>query len=214
MEEVISLYTEDGEPDPARPYVCFDETSKQLVAETRQPLPPRPGKLERFDYEYERRGMANVFMLVAPRLGWRQVNVTARRTRVDFALQMRLLVDDYFPQATTIRVVLDNLNTHNPASLYEAFAPQEAKRILDRLEFVHTPKHGSWLKHGRDRTLAAQPPMPQTPCTRRRGLAPGNQRLAGGSQRRPGSHPLDLPTRRCSPKAQTPLPSTFSMTKH
>ena len=145
MEEVISLYTEEGEADPHRPYVCFDETSKQLVAETRQPLPPRPGKLERFDYEYERRGTANVFMLVAPRLGWRQVNVTARRTRVDFALQMRLLVDEYFPQATTVRVVLDNLNTHSPASLYEAFTPEEAKRILDRLEFHHTPKHGSWL---------------------------------------------------------------------
>lgn len=145
MEEVLSLYAEEGEPDPLRPYVCFDETSKQLVAETRQPLPPRPGQPERFDYEYERRGTANVFMLVAPRLGWRQINVTARRTRVDFALQMRLLVDDYFPRAEVIRVVLDNLNTHSPASLYEAFAPAEAKRILDRLEFHHTPKHGSWL---------------------------------------------------------------------
>lgn len=101
--------------------------------------------MERFDYEYERRGTANVFMLVAPRLGWRQVNVTARRTRVDFAHQMRALVDDYFPQAATIRVGLDNLNTHHPASLYEAFAPEEAKRILDRLEFRHTPKHASWL---------------------------------------------------------------------
>lgn len=144
MEEVISLYTEE-EADPQRPLICFDETSKQLVRETRLPLPPRPGALERFDYEYERAGTANVFMLVAPRLGWRQVNVTARRTRVDFAHQMRLLVDEHFPQATTIRVVLDNLNTHNPASLYEAFPPVEAKRILDRLEFHHTPKHGSWL---------------------------------------------------------------------
>jgi hypothetical protein len=145
MEDVISLYTEEGEADPRRPYVCFDETSKQLVAETRQPLPPRPGKLARFDYEYERRGTANVFLRVAPRLGWRQVNVTARRTRVDFALQMRALVDEYFPRAEVVRVVLDNLNTHSPASLYEAFAPAEAKRILDRLEFHHTPRHGSWL---------------------------------------------------------------------
>ena len=145
MEAVISLYTEEEEPDPLHPYICFDETSKQLVAETRAPLPPRPGKPERFDYEYERKGTANVFMLVAPRLGWRQVNVTARRTRVDFAEQMRLLVDEYFPETTTIRVVLDNLNTHSPASLYEAFPPEEAKRILDRLEFVHTPKHASWL---------------------------------------------------------------------
>lgn len=145
MEEVIGLYTEEEAADPRRPLVCFDETGKQLVSETRLPLPPRPGTLERFDYEYQREGTANVFMMVAPRLGWRQVNVTARRTRVDFAHQMRLLVDDYFPQATTIRVVLDNLNTHNPASLYEAFAPEEAKRILGRLEFHHTPKHGSWL---------------------------------------------------------------------
>ena len=142
---MISLYTEEGEVDPARPYVCFDGTSKQLVAETRQPLLPRPGKLECFDYEYARKGTANVFMLVAPRLGWRQVNVTAQCTRVDFALQMRLLVDDYFPQATKTRVVLDNLNTHSPASLYEAFPPAETKRTLDRLEFHHTPKHGSWL---------------------------------------------------------------------
>ena len=164
MEEVISLYTEDGEPDPARPYVCFDETSKQLVAETRQPLPPKPGKLARFDYEYERCGTANVFMLVAPRLGWRQVNVTARRTRVDFAHQMRLLVDDYFPQATTIRVVLDNLNTHNPASLYEAFArrSQAHPRPLGVRPYAQTWK---LVEHGRDRTLAAQPPVPQAACT-------------------------------------------------
>ena len=145
MEAVISLYTEETEAGLCRPLVCFDETSKQLVSETRLPLPPRPGALERFDYEYERQGTANIFMMVAPRLGWRQVNVTARRTRVDFALQMRLLVDEYFPQAGVIRVVLDNLNTHDPASLYEAFPPAEAKRLLDRLEFHHTPKHGSWL---------------------------------------------------------------------
>ena len=178
MEEVISLYTEEGEPDPARPYVCFDETRKQLGAETRQPLPPKPGKPARFDYEYERRGTANGFLLVAPRLGWRQVNVTARRTRVDFALQRRLLVDDYFPPATTIRVVLDNLNTHNPASLYEAFAPAEAKRILEQLEFIHTPKHASWLNMAEIELslLSRQCLKPRVPDN---GDAPhGDQRLA------------------------------------
>jgi hypothetical protein len=143
MEEVLDVYTLPH--DPTCPLVCMDETSKQLVGETRVPLPLRPGAPVSYDYEYTRNGVANLFMFFAPLEGWRHVAVTARRTRVDWAYAMRDLVDVYFPTAATIRVVLDNLNTHIAGSLYEAFAPQEARRILDRLELHHTPKHGSWL---------------------------------------------------------------------
>jgi hypothetical protein len=143
MEDLLDLYAEPL--DPARPLVCFDETTKQLVAETRVPLPRAPGKPERCDYEYERRGTANLFLIAQPLGGWRHVEVTERRTRHDFAGQMRALVDRHFPDAGTIRVVLDNLNTHTPAALYEAFPPAEARRILRRLEFHYTPVHGSWL---------------------------------------------------------------------
>ncbi len=143
MEDVLDLYAEPY--DPARPLVGFDETSKQLVAETRVPLPMEPGKPERIDYEYERNGTANLFLLCQPLGGWRHVEVTDHRTKHDFALQMRALVDRHFPDATGIRVVLDNLNTHTPAALYEAFEPAEARRILKKLEFHYTPLHGSWL---------------------------------------------------------------------
>ena len=143
MEDVLDLYAE--EYDPVRPTVCFDETSKQLIAETRVPLPMVPGKPERVDYEYERMGTANLFLVTEPLTGWRHVDVTDRRTKHDFAQQMRDLVDRHFPDATTIRVVLDNLNTHTKAALYEAFAPAEARRILRKLEFHYTPVHGSWL---------------------------------------------------------------------
>ena len=143
MEEVLDLYEEPY--DAKRPKVCFDETSKQLVAETQVPLPAKPGKPERYDYEYRRNGTRNLFMFFEPQQGWRHVAVTEQRTRQDFARQMRWLVDEAYPEAEVVRVVLDNLNTHRPASLYEAFAPAEARRILQRLEFHYTPKHGSWL---------------------------------------------------------------------
>jgi DDE superfamily endonuclease len=143
MEDVLDLYAEPH--DPARPVVCFDETSKQLIAETRVPLPMEPGKPERVDYEYERNGTANLFLVTQPLGAWRHVDVTDRRTKHDFARQMRDLVDRHFPAATTIRVVLDNLNTHTPAALYEAFPPAEARRILRKLDFHYTPVHGSWL---------------------------------------------------------------------
>jgi hypothetical protein len=143
MEDVLDL---DAEPhDPARPVVCFDETSKQLIAETRTPLPMEPGKPERVDYEYERRGTANLFLVTQPLGAWRHVDVTDRRTKHDFAHQMRELVERHFPDATTIRVVLDDLNTHTTAALYEAFPPAEAARIRRKLELHYTPVHGSWL---------------------------------------------------------------------
>lgn len=143
MEDVLELYEQLY--DPLQPVVCFDEKPVQLLGETRVPRPPRPGRAQRYDYEYERKGTANIFLAVEPLAGWRQVTVTAHRTKLDFAAQMKQLVDGRYPEAKKVRVVLDNLNTHKPASLYEAFSPAEARRILRRLEFHYTPKHGSWL---------------------------------------------------------------------
>jgi DDE superfamily endonuclease len=149
MEDVLELYAQPY--DAQRPVVCFDETNKQLIEETRLPLPALPaekgheGQVERYDYEYKRNGTRNLFLHCEPKRGWRQVAVTQQRTMVDFAQQMKWLVDEAYPAAEVIRIVLDNLNTHRPASLYEAFAPAEARRILRRLEFHYTPKHGSWL---------------------------------------------------------------------
>lgn len=143
MEDVLDLYAEPY--DPRRPKVNFDEKSVQLIAEKRHPLPPHRGQVERYDYEYERRGTANLFVFCEPQAGWRHLAVTDRRTMHDFAHQMKWLVDEQYPKAEVIRVVLDQLNTHKPASLYEAFAPEEARRIRRKLEFHFTPKHGSWL---------------------------------------------------------------------
>jgi hypothetical protein len=143
MEDVLDVYA--APYDPQRPQVCFDEKMVQLIAETRRALPAKPGQPERFDYEYKRNGTGNLFVFFQPLAGWRHVRVTERRTKIDFAHCMRYLVDELFPDAQIIRLVNDNLNTHSPASLYEAFEPAEAKRILDRLEFHYTPKHGSWL---------------------------------------------------------------------
>lgn len=143
MEDVLEVYAEPY--DPQRPKVCFDETPKQLIAETRVPLPAQPGQVERYDYEYRRNGTCNLFMFFEPDRGWRHVAVTERRTSLDFAQQMKWLVDEAYPEAEVVRVVLDNLNIHRAAALYEAFPPAEARRILKRLEFHYTPKHGSWL---------------------------------------------------------------------
>ena len=143
MEDVLELYHQPY--DPLRPVVCFDEGTKQLIGETRTPLPLRPGEPLRYDYEYERHGTCNLFMFFEPLSAWRHVKVTDRRTLIDFAHCMRELVDDFFPNAEVIRVVLDNLNTHKLAALYETFEPAEARRILEHLEFHFTPKHGSWL---------------------------------------------------------------------
>ena len=143
MEDVLDVYTRPH--DPAQPLVCLDETSKQLVAETRAPVPMAPGQPARHDYEYKRNGTANVFMLFAPLEGWRHAKVTERRTAVDFAHVLRDLSDVHFPNAKKITLVQDNLNTHAPASLYEAFEPAEARRLIERFEWHYTPKHGSWL---------------------------------------------------------------------
>ena len=143
MEDVLALYAEP--PDKLRPVVCFDETPRQLIGEERVPVRAEPGKRRRFDYEYVRNGTANVFMFVDVNRPWRHAKVTDQRTCVDFAECMRDLVDEHYPDAERIRVVLDNLSAHSAAALYQRFAPAEARRILSRLEFHFTPKHASWL---------------------------------------------------------------------
>ena len=143
MEEVLAVYTRPY--DPRRPWICMDEVSKQLVAETHQPLPTEPGQPTRYDYEYQRHGVCNLFMFFDPLPGWRHVEVTERRTMQDWAWALKTVVDGYYPSADLITVVLDNLNIHVPAALYATFPPAEARRLRRRLEFVYTPKHGSWL---------------------------------------------------------------------
>lgn len=143
MEDVLDLYAEKY--DEKRPKVNFDETSRQLIADTRAPMQAAAGRPPRYDHEYERKGTRNLFMICEPQTGWRHVEVTQRRTKTDFAHQMKWLVDERYPGAEVIKVILDNLNTHGPGSLYEAFEPDEARRLVKKLEFHYTPKHGSWL---------------------------------------------------------------------
>jgi len=143
MEDVLDVSKRPRDPD--RPLVCFDETTKQLIRETRQPVGVKPGQVRRVDYEYERNGTANLFMMFAPLEGWRHVKVTDRHTAIDYAHALKDLSDTHFPGAAKIVLVQDNLNTHKPASLYEAFPPAEARRLVERFEWHFTPKHGSWL---------------------------------------------------------------------
>src|SRR6516164_6763273 len=168
MEDVLEVYTRPH--DPARPLLCLDETSKQLVAKTRTPLPAQPGRPARYDYEYQRNGTASLFMLFAPLEGWRDVKVTERRTAVDYAQVLKELSDVHFAHAKKIVLVQDNLNTHSAASLYEAFTASEARRLVERFEWHYTPKHGSWLNMAEselaalssqclDRRLADQPTL-------------------------------------------------------
>jgi transposase len=143
MEDVLDLYAEPYTAD--RPVVCFDELRSQLLADKRAPQPVAPGRAARVDYEYRRQGTANLFLCFEPLAGWRHVAVTAQRTNKDFAEQMQALVDEHYSEAPVIAVVLDNLSTHSPAALYQTFPPAEARRLVKRLEFHYTPKHGSWL---------------------------------------------------------------------
>jgi hypothetical protein len=203
MEEVLDLYAEPE--DPRYPQVCFDESPVQLTSETRHPLPARPGHPACYDSEYKREGTANLFLFVQPLRGWRHVNVTHQRTKQDFAQQMRLPVDDYFPTAERIRLVLDNLNTHTPAALYGVLPPREARRITRKLELHYTPKHGSWLNMAECElaVLAGQ-------CLDRRistidTLAGGNRRLGRPTQPTPDQNPLAVQYRGGSDQTQAPL---------
>lgn len=143
MEDILEVYKRPL--DPRRPLVCLDESSKQHVKEVVNPIPVEPGKPERYDTEYERNGVSNLFMMFEPLTGWRHVEVTDRRTAIDWAHQIKFLVDVRHKDAEKVILIGDNLNTHSPASLYKAFSPEEARRIIDKLEFHYTPKHGSWL---------------------------------------------------------------------
>src|ERR1700685_3270786 len=143
MEDVLEVYQRSH--DPECPLVCLDETSKQLIAETRVPIPAKPGHPARHDYEYQRNGTTNLFMIFAPLEGWRHVKVTDRHAAADYAQILKELSDTHFPEANKIVLVQDNLNTHRPASLYEAFPAAEARRLVERFEWHYTPKHGSWL---------------------------------------------------------------------
>ena len=143
MEDVLTLYKRSLNPD--QPLVCMDETSKQLTKETRQLVAAKPGRPARHDYEYERNGVCNLFMFFEPLAGKRHVSVTDRRTKMDWAMQIKELLDVRYPKAPKVTLVMDNLNTHTGASLYEAFEPHEARRLLDKLDIHYTPKHGSWL---------------------------------------------------------------------
>ena len=143
MEDILELYTRPY--DPQRPIVCLDEASAQLLGDTRPPRMAQPGKPARYDYEYRRNGTANLFMITEPLRGWRHVRITDRRTKQDWAARIKDLVDVHYAEAERIILVMDNLNTHTPAALYEAFPPAEARRLVERLEIRHTPKHGSWL---------------------------------------------------------------------
>jgi hypothetical protein len=143
MEDVLEVYQRPRDPD--QPLICIDETSKQMIIETREPIPAEPGKPKREDYEYERNGVANLFMVFAPLEGWRHVEVTDRHVAVDYAHLLKAVADLHFPHAAKIVLVQDNLSTHKPASLYEAFPAAEARRLFERFEWHYTPKHGSWL---------------------------------------------------------------------
>lgn len=143
LEDVLEVYHRPY--DPKRPGVCVDETFKQLIGETRQPLPSRPGSVERYDHVYVRNGTANLFLACEPLAGWRHVEVTGHRRRTDWAMDIRSLLEGRYREAERVVLIMDQLNTHSPASLYEAFPPEEAKRLADRIEIHHTPKHGSWL---------------------------------------------------------------------
>ena len=143
MEDILEVYTRPY--DPSRPQVCLDEKNKQLVKEVREPLAVKPGRIARYDYEYERNGTANLFIVCEPLAGWRHLKVTKRRTKIDWAWCIKELIDVHYPQAEKIVLVMDNLNTHTPAALYEAFDPVEARRLVESLEIHYTPNHGSWL---------------------------------------------------------------------
>lgn len=181
MEEVLDLY--ERPYDPLFPVVCFDERPCQLLAEVREPLPGGRGRLKRRDHEYERRGMANVLMAFEPLTGWRQVEVTERRRGREFAEAVGRLAEEVYPSAQRIRLVSDNLSTHSAAAFYETFPPEQARRLAERVEFVHTPVGARLMaEHGRDRAVGPGAPVPQASATRRRNAAARSAGVGGGAK--------------------------------
>ena len=215
MEDVLDPVSSTGqalyaEPyDPQRPVVCFDETSTQLLAETRAPMPPRPGLPLRQDYEYRREGTRNLFLVCEPLAGWRQVAVTQRRTMQDFAHQMRWLVDQAYPETPVVRVVMDNLNTHRLASLYETFPAVEARRIAKRLEFHYTPKHGSWLNMAEIEFSVLSRCCLRQRLPRRGGAWAGSPGPGAGAQRGSSRHQMAVQHPGCPIQTSPPLSFRF-----
>ena len=210
MEDVLAVYMRPRDPD--HPLVCLDESSKQLLAETRVPIPMKAGRPARFDYEYERNGTANLFMMFAPLEGWRHVKVTDRHTAVDYAHVLKDLADLHFANTKTIVLIQDNLNIHGKGSLYEAFPAAEARRLVERFEWHYTPKHGSWLDLAEselgvllsqclDRRIADK----QTNPHRR------SRRLGARTKCQPHQGQLALHNPKCSYQTQAPLP--FNLTE-
>jgi hypothetical protein len=212
MEDVLAVSTRPY--DPRRPQVCLDETSRQLLAEVTPPRPVAPGRPARQDYEYQRGGVCNLFLVTEPLAGWRDVMVSARRTRIDWAHCIRDLVDVHYPDAEVIVLVQDNLNTHTPASLYEAFEPAEAKRLADRLEIHYTPKHGSSAEYGRDRAGHAGPAVPGPPPSRPGDPGAGGRSLEGGPQPGRSWGQLAVHDRGRPHQAQASLPSNSGLTSY
>ena len=220
MEDVLDLYAEPF--DSQRPVVCFDETSTQLLADARPPIPAEPGRPHRQDYEYRREGTRNPFLACEPLAGWRQVAVTQRRTMQDFAHQMRWLVDEAYPRLPVIRVVLDNLNTHRKGSLYQTFPAREARRIARRLEFHYTPKHGSWLnpvlslsKGWRKSSSASSPAAASGSVSQTRNPAAGRSMPWNGSETdlKPVSTGV-LASRTPEPNSIASIPSVPDLTEY
>jgi DDE superfamily endonuclease len=185
MEDVLDLYAE--EPDPSRPVVCFDESPTQLIGENRQPIPAAPGQIERYDYEYKRNGSVNLFVFFDAHRPWRKVKVTQRRGAEDYAQCMRELVDVHYPNADYVRIVQDNLSTHSAGALYQTFPPAEARRILRRLEFHYTPKHG--------RDQSAAKPMPRQTHRYPGSARSRDRRLGMSAQCLSRSHQMDVHNR-------------------
>ena len=216
MEDVLTVYQQPE--DPKRPLVCLDEKPQTLHGEPREPLPLAPGKPARHDYEYERNGTANLFMIFAPLEGRRRVSVTERRTALDFAEVIRELVDEEYPEAELITLVMDNLNTHTIGSLYEAFPPAQAHRLAQKLDIHHTPKHGGALwaqaQHGRDRALGAGSAVPQRTDQRRGDARARSGGMGSGPQ--PSSRPDGLAVHhgRRPHQAQAPLPHASRLTAY
>ena len=212
MEDVLDVYHRPYDPD--RPLICLDETSRQVLAETRPPLPAAPGRSARHDPEYARDGVVNCFLVSEPLRGRRQVRLSARRTRIDFAHCIKDLVDVQYPEAAGIVLVMDQLNTHSPASLYEAFPPAEAKRLADKLEIHYTPTHGSWLNMAEIELSALQRQCLDSPTRRPRDDGARGGRLGGRTQRRRHHHRLALHHRGCPHQAQASLPIVSCVTEH
>ena len=207
MEDVLETYQKPR--DPERPLVCLDETSKQLVIETRKPIPAKPGQPIRYDYEYERNGVANIFMMFAPLEGWRQVEVTDHHAAVDYAQVLKELSDVHFPDAEQIVLVQDNLSTHTAASLYAAFPPAEARRLAKRFEWHYTPKHGSWLDMAESElaVLTTNASIAASPTSRpsKRG-----RRLGAPSKQAPRQSRLAVHHQRCPRQTQKTIPPISS----